>query len=287
MEEKLVIRSVVERAARRLAAAGVDSPRQDAWLLLAHLRGADRASLLADSHDGLDPREVRQLECLVERRAAREPLAQIVGAKEFWSLTFQISADVLCPRPDSECLVEAALEQIDRKRPPHRWAGRILDLGTGSGCLLLALLSELPMAYGIGIDISTSALAMARSNGQRLGLDARVDWMCGHWGAALDGCFDLIISNPPYIAEGETLAPEVRQYEPANALFAGSDGLDAYRSLRYDLGRLLAPGGQACIELGAGQAASVEALMRESGLQTLASRQDLAGIDRCLILQRC
>jgi release factor glutamine methyltransferase len=201
---------------------------------------------------------------------------------------------VLCPRPDSECLIDAALQEVQRLASqngpghPHKWPGRILDLGTGSGCLLLALLSELPASRGVGVDVSMQALSLARLNGERLCLDQQVRWLCGDWGASLEGRFDLIISNPPYIAEeaADDLAPEVRDFEPAMALFAGKDGLDAYRILADEFNRLLQPDGAACLEIGEGQADTVEALFLQAGFPSIRRRQDLAGIDRCLILKR-
>lgn len=284
----MTIRDVIEQAARRLTLAGVEEARHDAWLLLGHVLQQDRASLLAHALDRLGPEDQCSFSQLVDRRSDREPLAQIVGRKEFWSLDFQITADVLCPRPDSECLIETALAEAGRRCQAGGWPGRILDLGTGSGCLLLTLLSEWPAATGVGVDISPRALSIARLNGERLVLASRTQWLCADWGAAMDGCFDLIVSNPPYVTSGEakTLAPEVREFEPAAALFAGLDGLDAYRALAGDLHRLLVPGGLALLEIGAGQAHSVEWLMEDNGLKPIGRRQDLAGIDRCLIVER-
>lgn len=284
----LIIRDAIEQAAGRLAMEGVDGARHEAWLLLGHALRQDRVSLLANARDSLRPEDQDAFLGLVSRRSDREPLAQIVGRKEFWSLDFQITSDVLCPRPDSECLIEAALVEVNGRSQAGAWSGRILDLGTGSGCLLLALLSEWPEAAGVGVDISQRALSIARLNGERLGLAERAHWLCSDWGAALDGGFDLVVSNPPYVTLGEarTLAPEVREFEPATALYAGADGLDAYRQLAGDLHRLLAPGGLALLEIGAGQAPSVEALLKENGLRPLARRQDIAGIDRCLIAGR-
>lgn len=284
----LIIRDVIEHAAKRLKMAGVEEARHDAWLLLGYRLQQDRATLLANALDSLGPEEQHAFSELVDRRTDREPLAQIVGQKEFWSLDFQITADVLCPRPDSECLIEAALIEVGRRCQAGAWAGRILDLGTGSGCLLLALLSEWPAASGVGVDISRRALSIARSNGEKLALARRTHWLCADWGTALDGSFDLIISNPPYVSKGEAeaLAPEVRGFEPATALFAGEDGLDAYRALAGDLNRLLVSKGVALIEIGAGQAQSVEGLLEDKGLRPIGRRQDLAGIDRCLIAER-
>lgn len=288
------ISDAVKAAAKRLGAAGVDQPRTDAWLLLAYLRSVDRATLLAHANDPIDENDLASFQELIARRSAREPLALIIGRKEFWSLDFQITAEVLCPRPDSECLVEAALKEVERfalrsnQNHQREWRGRILDLGVGSGCLLLALLSELPDAWGVGVDISEQALLVARQNSERLGLEEQVGWLCDDWGVSLEGRFDLIVSNPPYIAHQEVndLAPEIREFEPASALFAGEDGLDAYRSLRTDLHRLLAPEGRVCLEIGQGQAVAVEALFLQAGFTPVRRQQDLAGVDRCLVLKR-
>ncbi|MEM9625093.1 MAG: peptide chain release factor N(5)-glutamine methyltransferase [Pseudomonadota bacterium] len=284
----MIIRDAIEKAACRLRAAGVDGARHDAWLLLGHVLKQDRAALLAGALDDLSLKDQSVFSDLVDRRAAREPLAQIIGRKEFWSLDFRISSDVLCPRPDSECLIEAALADVNRRSRSAVWPGRILDLGTGSGCLLLTLLSECPAASGIGVDICEKALSIARSNGERLALSGRVQWLCGDWGAAINGSFDLIVSNPPYITTGEarSLAPEVRCFEPPTALFAGRDGLDAYRVLANDLHRLLSPEGTAFLEIGAGQAEAVEELFDVKGLRNVGRRHDLTGIDRCLIVTR-
>ena len=286
-EDTLIIRDVIEQAANRLRAAGVADARQDAWLLLAHVCGQDRTTLLAHARDPLEADDRRLFQDLVDRRTRREPIAQIVARKEFWSLDFRVTADVLCPRPDSECLIEAALAAIDKREQPGDSALRILDLGTGSGCLLLALLSERSTASGVGVDRSSSALTIARSNAERLGLAKRAAWLCADWGTALDQRFDLVVSNPPYIAVNERpdLEPEVRQFEPEAALFAGEDGLDAYRSLASDLRRLLVPNGLAFLEVGFEQADPVEALLRGAGLKVIGRRQDLAGIDRCLIAE--
>ncbi len=284
----LIIRDAIEQAVRHLRAAGVDEARHDAWLLLGHMLQQDRATLLANALESLAPVDRSSFTDLVDRRARREPIAQIIGRKEFWSLDFQITSDVLCPRPDSECLIEAALVEVNRRGQAGKWPGRILDLGTGSGCLLLALLSECPAASGVGVDISQKALSIARSNGQKLALANRAQWLCSDWGTAIGGCFDLIVSNPPYVTTGEvvSLPPEVRCFEPAASLFAGGDGLDAYRALADDLCRLLLPDGIALLEIGAGQAESVEALLEGKGLRNVGRRQDLAGIDRCLIVER-
>ncbi|MEZ5932846.1 MAG: peptide chain release factor N(5)-glutamine methyltransferase [Alphaproteobacteria bacterium] len=285
----MIIREAIEHAANCLKKAGVEDARRDAWLLLAHVRRQDRVTLLAHATDDLGDGDRQSFERLVARRRAREPVAQIVGRKEFWSLDFLVTSDVLCPRADSETLIEAALADIARRFEPSCWPGRILDLGTGSGCLLLALLSECRVARGVGVDVSMAALSVARSNGERLGLAGRVHWLCADWGTALSAeGFDLIVANPPYIAEGDAsiLAPEIRRYEPAGALFAGVEGLDAYKTLAADLRRLLRPGGVACVEVGAAQADAVEALLMQGGLERRGRRTDLAGIERCVTVER-
>jgi release factor glutamine methyltransferase len=229
----------------------------------------------------LSPTEDQRLEALAARRLAREPMAYIMGSREFWSLPFEVGPAVLVPRPESETVVEAALAQIADRTAPLR----ILDLGTGSGCLLLALLSELPRASGLGIDRSAAALAIAKSNARRLGLAERAEFRADDWGRGLAGPFDLIVCNPPYVARtaAESLAPEVRAFEPEEALFAGQDGLSAYHALVPDCARLLAEDGMVFLEIGQGQAASVEGIMRRHDLRLVASRPDLAGIERCLM----
>ncbi len=278
------IAGCLDAATRRLRLAGVALPRLDAGLLLGHVLDADRATLIGHPDRRLDRCEDRRFAALVARRAAREPIAQLTGAREFWSLSIGVGPTVLAPRPDSGTLIEAALDVLaDRGRP---W--RVLDLGTGSGCLLLALLSELPNAIGIGVDISWDALGVARRNAARLGLAARARFVRGFWGRALVGDFDLIVANPPYIAEAAfaDLDPEVARYEPRIALAGGPDGLDCYRGLAADLGRLLAPTGSAAIEIGAGQGSAVSAILAAAGVAVTAIKRDLAGIERCLVVRR-
>jgi release factor glutamine methyltransferase len=269
--------------AEKLAAAGIEHARSDAWLLLAAASGRSRVELIAGAAPPLSPAEEERLAALAARRLGREPMAYILGAREFWSLTFRVGPAVLVPRPESETVVEAALAEIADRAARLR----ILDLGTGSGCLLLALLSELPRASGLGIDRSGEALAIAESNAELLGLTERAAFREGDWGHGLAGPFDLIVSNPPYVAlaDAARLAPEVRAFEPKEALFAGADGLAAYRALVPDCARLLAEDGVACLEIGQGQGAAVAAIARRHGLRLLASRPDLAGIERCLVFR--
>jgi release factor glutamine methyltransferase len=265
----------------RLAAAGIEGARGEAWLLLAAATGRSRASLMAGALAELSAAQEARLEAMLRRRVAREPIAYILGEKEFWSLPFEVGPAVLIPRPESESVVEAALARVGDRTAPLR----LLDLGTGSGCLLLALLTELPQASGLGVDLSAAALALARRNAGRLGLARRARFEQRSWGDGLAGSFDLIVSNPPYVAAGDLagLEPEVRAFEPALALSAGPDGLAAYRALLPDCARLLAPGGSVALEIGQGQAAAVAGLLTEQGLTITDRRRDLAGIERCLV----
>jgi release factor glutamine methyltransferase len=279
-----MISARVVELGERLAAAGIAAPRAEAWLLLAAASGLPRGALMAGALERLTAAQEARLEVMARRRAAREPLAYILGEKEFWSLPFAVAPAVLIPRPESETVVEAALARV-RERGA---ALRILDLGTGSGCLLLALLSELPQASGLGVDLSAAALEVAGRNAERLALAGRAEFVRGSWGAALAGGFDLIVSNPPYVAAGEFagLAPEVRAYEPALALAAGADGLAAYRALAPDCARLLARGGSLYLEIGQGQGNRVAEILQRYGLHVVERRADLAGIERCLVAQR-
>lgn len=270
-------------AAVQLRAAGIASPARDARLLMAAALATSIERVVMDSDRTLDGAAAARFAGLVGRRAARQPLSQILGRREFWSLDFAVTADTLTPRPESEEIVAAVLSRCaDRTRPR-----RLLDLGCGTACLLLSLLSELPGASGIGVDCSAAALEVARHNAQALGLAGRAGFVRGDWAGALHGAFDVIVSNPPYIASADIAAldPEVRDHEPRQALDGGADGLDAYRRLAPQIARLLAPGGVAALELGAGQADGVAALMRAAGLETVERRRDLAGHERCLVLE--
>jgi release factor glutamine methyltransferase len=253
---------------------GGETARLDAEVLLAHHLACSRGDLLLNPERKFDP---QSYEKLVERRAAGEPVAHITGTREFWSLTLKVSPAVLIPRPDTETLVEVAL-----KLCAHSPA-RILDLGTGSGALLLAALSIWSTATGLGIDASPAALAVAQENAQSTGLAGRASFRLGNWGEGLDERFDLILSNPPYIAETETLSEEVRAHEPASALFAGTDGLDDYRRILPQLPGLLNPGGLAVLEIGYTQGPALLAMAEAHGFSASLHR-DLAGRDRCVAL---
>ena len=261
-------------ARRRLARAGADSPGLDARLLVE--RAVDGDGLLLPRERTLKGEERERLAALVARRVRREPMSHILGVREFWSLPFKVTRDTLAPRPDSETVVEAALAGGRGKR--------VLDLGTGTGCLLLALLSEWPGASGLGVDISTTALAVARDNARELGLEDRARFVIGDWGAAVNGRFDVIVANPPYIADGDlhTLALEVSAFEPRIALAGGEDGLDAFRALGPDLPGLLSDDGRACLEVGQGQAPGVKTILESCAMRVLGVTRDLAGIERCV-----
>ncbi len=282
-ETGATVAAALAEAARRLAGAGVEEPRREATVLLGHVLGLDRAALFARPDRPLAPREAAAFAAAVARRCRREPSAYVTGAREFWSLDFRVTPATLIPRPDSETLVAAALDTVADRAATLE----ILDLGTGSGCLLAALLVELPRARGLGVDIDPRAAAVAAGNLRRLGLGARARVAVGDWGAALAGRFDLVVCNPPYVPAGEIdgLAPEVAAFEPRRALAGGDDGLAAYRRLAPEIARLLAPGGAAVVEIGAGQAAAVGAIFAASRLAVAARRRDLARIERCLVLR--
>lgn len=265
----------------RLAAAGIDEAALDARLLVAQALGVDMAQVVGHPERPLQGGEAERLEMLVERRRRREPLAYLLGRREFWSLDLRVSPATLIPRPESETLVEAALTWAKGRGG----ARRILDLGTGSGCLLLALLNELPEAWGVGTDISEAALAVARDNAERLGCRARAAFVRADWTEGLAGAFDLIIANPPYVASWEhaTLPPEVREYEPEQALFAGEDGGAAYRRVLPALPALLAEDGAAFVEVGGASINAAVAAARHAGL-AIEVASDLAGRPRCLRL---
>jgi release factor glutamine methyltransferase len=273
-------------AARRALAeqfrqAEIDSADADARLLLAHALGIDRAALTANGEHALSTDEMKAIDALVTRRLRREPVSRILGSKEFWTLSLIVTPEVLVPRPETETVVEAALDAL---LPLKLEKLRILDIGTGSGALLLALLSELPNASGVGTDISAAVLDVARVNAQRNALAARCSFVACDIAAGVQGPFDLIVSNPPYVARGDIayLAPDVRDYDPQLALDGGADGLDGYRAIARHVRPLLAPAGRLIVELGAGQEHAVRVLFTNAGLNVAAAKGDLAGIPRAL-----
>lgn len=268
------VRRALADAERRLAPIPGRS-RQDAELLMAHALGTSLSAM----HLRLDAEAPTSFEALLSRRLAREPIPYITGRAGFWTIELEVGPGALIPRADSETLLEAAVQHFGPRAP-----AKILDLGTGPGTLLLAALDQWPAARGLGIDASEAALAFARRNAQLLQLSNRADFRLGDWAEGLDDPFDLVLCNPPYIEANATLDPDVAEWEPAAALFAGEDGLSAYRRLAPALRRLLAPGGVACIEHGLGQEHAVAALFAPHGF-TISSRRDLRGIERCLVLR--
>ena len=275
------IDALIGAAAARLRAAGIEQPAREARLLLAHASGLGAPRIMAYPEQIIDPAAAETFERLVDRRTRREPIARILGTREFWSLDFTVTPATLDPRPDSETIVEAALDRIpDRKSPLT-----IIDFGTGTGCLLLALLSELPNALGIGIDRSEAAARVAAGNAWRLGFAARARFIVGDWANALAGSVDLIVANPPYIPASDIagLEPEVREHDPLAALAGGADGLDPYRLLAPETARLLRPGSHVVFEVGQGQADDVTGFGIAAGLVLLEQRADLGGIQRALV----
>jgi len=278
------IAETLRAATARLTEAGVDGARLDARLLLAEALGKDGTWLFNHGNDELATDAEAALAALLERRLERQPMSLILGRREFWSLDFIVTRDTLAPRPDSETLIEAVLEELADRRAPLS----LLDLGTGTGCLLLALLSELTFARGTGTDLDPDTLAVARGNAERLGFAPRTSFIHSNWWEAVDGAFDVILSNPPYIPSGDIagLDPEVARFEPLGALDGGADGLDAYRLLAAGADKFLTEDGVIAFEVGAGQAPDVAALLEAQGFVIRAVRRDLAGIERCVVAGR-
>lgn len=278
MPDALTIGLVLNAAQARLKSAGVDTPRLDAILLLAEASAMSEDRIRGRSDMPLTPQAAASFEAMLQRRLRREPVSKIIGRREFWSLEFRTSPDVLDPRGDSETLVAGVLAAT-----PDRAASlRIVDFGTGSGCLLLSLLHELPNATGVGIDVSPPALAIAQDNADRLGMSSRCIFRLGSWGRGIEGTFDILISNPPYIESGvvRDLEPEVADYDPLLALDGGADGLDAYRALLPDMARLGVKDAFAALEIGMGQDVAVRHLLAGAGFGEIAVLPDLSGIGR-------
>jgi release factor glutamine methyltransferase len=268
---------LLRRIEQELAQAQIGNPQLDARILIAHALGLDRAQLLSQSECILGTTEQGKINWLINRRLKREPVSRILGAREFWSLPFALNEATLVPRPESETLVAVAL-----KGTPGN--ARILDLGTGSGCLLLALLHERPEATGLGIDIAPRAVEQARENAERLDLAARAEFRVGNWLEGIEEKFDVIVSNPPYISGSEIadLMPEVRDHDPHLALDGGNDGLAAYRILIPRLSRLLKPKGITAFEIGEGQANAVRDIFVLAKFNNISTHRDLAGNERCI-----
>ena len=270
------VRAALAEAERRLAAIP-GSPRQDAELLMAAALGVSVGEMKLRHLDDPAP---AAFDAYLDRRLAREPVAYITGHAGFWTIEVEVGPGVLIPRADSETLIEAAVDHFRGRSPDN-----VIDLGTGPGTLLLAALDQWPNARGLGVDRSEEALAYARRNAERLGLADRAQWRLGDWAEGVEGPFDLVLCNPPYIERDAELDPDVNEWEPDGALFAGADGLDDYRRLAPQLERLVAADGVACLEIGAGQEKAVRALLADTPF-TISSRTDLRGVTRCLVLRR-
>lgn len=269
------------RGVQRLQAEGKALARVDARLLLAHAMGITPSEILTTAHPPTDE-QLQNYEALIARRAAHEPVAYILGHKGFWSLDFEVGPGVLVPRPDTETLIMQGLTEFPDKSAPLN----VLDLGTGSGAILISFLHERPNARGLGIEQSQDAMIWARRNIARAGLESRATLQGDDWLMLGEGAFDVIFSNPPYIESAvvDRLEPDVRDFEPRTALDGGKDGLDAYRALAPIIAKRLKPGGKAFLEIGQGQEGKVPSIMAAAGLETLRVHPDLAGIPRCVVL---
>lgn len=293
MNLPLNINELIDVAAARFMQAGLANPKLDASLLLAHVLGIPRVRLVLEQEREITPSQAAEFEKYVTRREKSEPIAYITGKKEFWSLDFIVTRDTLIPRPDSETLVEAALKRAENIAQALEATQSltdigILDIGTGTGCLLIAILKSFPQAHGVGVDISEPALRVARMNSENHGTGKRVQFIKSNWCDEVNGTFDLIISNPPYIAQGDAahLMKDVAAYEPASALFSGEDGMDSYREISRCLQAKLNPGGYALLEVGQGQAEHVARMLEEQGFAIDEIRNDLSGIPRCVVARK-
>lgn len=270
----------LKRTTLRLETAGIENAKLDAALLIAHALSTTREALLMDPDRLLTEPQTEAAEALLARREKREPLAYIVGTREFWSLPFKTAPGVLIPRPDTETMLLAAQQLFPKDAPLS-----IVDFGTGSGCILLSLLHHYPNATGTGVDISPQALEIAAENARELALANRASFLLSKWSEGLSGRFDLIVSNPPYIetATIQELEPEVSLYEPLQALDGGTDGLDAYRQIAASVREHLNPEGKVILEVGFNQAEAVREIITENRLQFITYANDLSGIRRCVV----
>jgi release factor glutamine methyltransferase len=275
------LKSLLEGATRRLAQAGCDTPQLDARLLLQSATGLSREDMILAPSRLVEPQAVERFLSFIERRERREPVSRILGEREFYGRCFQVTPDVLDPRPDTETLIAAALAFMPE-------AARVLDLGTGSGAIAITLLAERPDAAGIATDVSPAALGVARANAERNGVLSRLTFLEGSWFSPVTGCFDIIVSNPPYIPERDVagLSPDVRNFDPRLSLVGGADGLDPYRVIASGAGAHLTAAGHVLVEIGAGQADDVEAIFAVQGLRAAGRDRDLGGHARCLTFRR-
>jgi release factor glutamine methyltransferase len=280
------LRQAFVRAASALREAGIEAPELDARFLLCHAAGLSHEGFVARASETMAPGVAERLDAALARRLAHEPVSRITGTREFYGRSFIVETCVLDPRPDTETLIEAALDLVE-KRKGRDEPLRLLDLGTGTGCILLTLLAELPQARGLGIDVSLDAIRVAEANATCLGVADRASFLVSDWCEAIAGEFDLVLSNPPYIESSEIarLAPEVAFHDPKIALDGGPDGLDAYRRIVAGAGRLLAEHGQILVEIGAAQGQAVADLLREAGflVEKNGLRLDLAGRPRVVV----
>lgn len=281
--ESLIAKDVLRWAVLALQQKHIETASLDARILLEFVLGVNREQLLFLLDSAITFEQYQRLETLVEKRSKRQPIAQLIGKREFWGMNFVVSKDTLDPRPDTETLIEYVLEKVANRAE----ALRILDLGTGTGCLLLSLLSELPLAKGVGVDFSNNALLVAKENALALGFADRTEFMLGDWCEGLEGRFDIILSNPPYIPSAviPTLEPEVSVYEPKLALDGGEDGFSCYRKILQALPKLLSEDGLAAFEFGLGQEKGLRELAEASGFEVIGIRKDLSGLARSIMIK--
>ncbi|MFL6799093.1 MAG: peptide chain release factor N(5)-glutamine methyltransferase [Xanthobacteraceae bacterium] len=287
IEPDLSVAMARRAIAQRFRAAEIETPELDARLLVGHALELDHTALAAQGSRVLTAGESDRLGALMRRRLAHEPVARILGRKEFWGLSFSVNAETLVPRPETETVIDAVLGQLAALAQPAR-SLRIADLGTGTGALLLALLSEIPTASGVGTDISVEALRCARANAAALGFANRAAFVAGDYGTGLACGIDVVVCNPPYVARADIvhLSPEVRQFDPWRALDGESDGLAGYRAVACDARRLLAPEGFLAVELGYGQVEAVTRIFASAGLADFGLKHDLCGVPRALLLRK-
>ena len=296
------IRQWLLAATHRLKTVGIEQPRAEARSLASLALAMSREALIAHDDRALSPPDLLRLDNVLRRRSRFEPMAYIRGQSEFYGRSFAVTPDVLIPRPETELIVDRALEFIDNKRPfvdeqpayrgeqpehlNEKKAVSVLDLGVGSGCIILSILAERPACTGLGVDLSARALAVSRQNARRLGVDDRLNLIQSSWGQALSGLFDIIVSNPPYIDSDQisSLMPDVRNHEPRLALDGGAQGLEPYPTLVQDIQRLLKPDGIALIELGIGQVDAVQSMVAHHGMRAMVE-YDLSSIERCLVIR--
>lgn len=283
LSKRISAKDMLREAVMTLQRAHIETASLDARLLLEHALGLSREQLLLAIDQPVEEWQESHYRELITKRVDRQPVAQLIGKREFWGMVFEVSCNTLDPRADSETLVQGVLKEHARRDRPVR----ILDLGTGTGCLLLSLLSELPSATGIGADICDKALAIAKNNAQALDIQARAQFIASNWFENIDGTFDIIISNPPYIAtqDIENCPPEVARHEPKLALDGGADGLDCYRAIIGALPRFLAKDGIVALEMGMGQQPALESLAAANGLHVHSVKQDIQGLPRCILLK--